>query len=198
MTNYSGSIYLTSTGLSASPVREAFSTLAKMRKYKSVAIVTTAAAEKEKGKHIQLAKKQLQALQFERIDFADLEASQPTDFSVYDVIYVCGGNTYKLLHFARKVAFDQSVKQLLQKDGCYIGVSAGSILLGPLIDIANDPNDIGVKDYAGLHIVDMVVLPHYEPSQEARAVAYEKRTKLKVLRQTNDEALVIEWRHPVR
>lgn len=186
-----GYIYLTSTGLSASVVLEDFSALVKEKSYKSVAVVTTATKEKEKGKYSQLAKKQLEELKFERIDFVDLEATPSADFSRYDVVYVCGGNTYKLLHFARSARFDQGARQLLQRGGCYVGVSAGSILLSPSIDMADDPNDIGMTDFVGFHVVDFIVLPHYDKSREARAQLYEERTGLKVERLTNDEALVI-------
>ena len=87
---------------------------------------------------------------FTKIDFVDLEIESDKDFSPYGVIYVCGGNTFKLLKFARQANFKFSIENLLKRNGVYVGVSAGSIIVGPSINIANevepDPNTIGLDD----------------------------------------------------
>lgn len=190
-----GFIFLTSTGLSLEPVAQKLKDLFSDHKNHSVAIVTTASEEKENSKYAQLAKKQFREIGFLRIDFVDLEFEPSKDFSKYDIIYVCGGNTFKLLRFSREANFKASVENLLNRSGVYIGVSAGSVLVGPSIaiagEVAADRNDIGLKDFAGFGITDLIVLPHYSTEIEGEASAFEKRYSVKIERLSNSQAMFI-------
>src|SRR3989344_8699025 len=145
----SGILLLTSTGFSSGIVTERFKVIVSDYKNRTVAIITTAAEEKENNKYSQLAKKQFGEMGFLHIDFVDLETEPDKDFAKYDIIYVCGGNTFKLLKFARKANFQSSVNNLIKRNGVYVGVSAGSIIVSPSINIANevepDSNDIGLE-----------------------------------------------------
>ncbi len=81
-----------------------------------------------------------------------------------DVIWVNGGNTFYLLDRVRKSGFDKMIKSLL-KTRIYAGVSAGSMIAGPSIEICateiiKDENKIGLKDLTGLGLVDFAILPH--------------------------------------
>lgn len=191
-----GFIFLTSTGLSSELVTERFKGLFSDYKNHAVAIVTTAAEEKENNKYAQLAKKQFGEMGFLRIDFIDLETEPEKDFAEYDIIYVCGGNTFKLLKFAREANFKTSIENLLKRNGIYIGVSAGSIIVGPSIDIANevepDPNEIGLEDLTGFGITNLIVLPHYSPEIEEETKTFEARHGVTVERLNNSQAALIE------
>ena len=90
-------------------------------------------------------------------DFHDI------DFSGMDVIFVAGGNTFYLLDRVRKMGFDEKIKEMVDGGVTYIGISAGSILVGPDVGVALpfDPNDYGVEDHTGLNLTDKVVAPHY-------------------------------------
>lgn len=84
----------------------------------------------------------------------------------FDVIWVNGGNTFYLLDQVRKSGFDKAVTDLLSMGKTYLGVSAGSIIAGPSIELAGwnpdwDKNDAGIVDFGGLNLVDFVVSPHY-------------------------------------
>lgn len=162
----------------------------------SVAIVTTAAEGKSENKYSQLAKKQFEELGFVAVDFVDLETEPQKDFSSYGVIYVCGGNTFKLLKFAREANFKTAIENLLERDGVYIGVSAGSIIVGPSIviagEVAADSNDIGLEDLTGFGITDLIILPHYSPEIEEEVIAFENKYSVKVERLNNSQAILIE------
>jgi dipeptidase E len=142
-----GAIILTSTGLFAQKVRQAAKKFFDNLPHKSVAIITTAAEGKENNKYSKLAESQFKELCFNVIDFVDLENNHRADFSKYNVIYVCGGNTFKLLKYAREANFKETIVDLLDRGGIYIGVSAGAIILSPTIQMAAyvnpDPNDVG-------------------------------------------------------
>lgn len=84
----------------------------------------------------------------------------------FDVIWVNGGNTFYLLDQVRKSGFDKAVTDLLSVGKTYLGVSAGSIIAGPSVELAGwnpdwDKNDAGVTDFSALNLVDFVVSPHY-------------------------------------
>lgn len=163
---------------------------------KKVAIVTTASEGKEKNKYSVLAKQQLESMGFGTVDFVDLETQGSEMIPDYDVVYVCGGNTFYLLKFARESNFKNSVLELLAKGGLYIGVSAGTVLVCPSTIIANeiepDPNDVGITDFTGFNLTDLTIHPHYEEWQEPQAQTFEKKYKIKLTRLTNNQGILIQ------
>ena len=192
----SGTLLLTSTGLSSQPIAEKFKALASNYKNSTVAIVTTATEEKESNKYSQLAKKQFNEMGFSHIDFVDLETEPSNDFSKYKIVYVCGGNTFKLLKFSHQANFKVSIKNLLDRNGIYIGVSAGSIIVGPTIKIAGeiepDENKVGLKDLTGFGITDLIILPHYSSRIEEETKAFEKKHHIVVERLNNNQAILLQ------
>ena len=191
-----GTILLTSTGLSSKSVYEKFVEIKDSRGLKKAIIITTASTEKEGNQYSQLALSQLKLTGFETVNFYDFENQGPGDFSSYDTIYVCGGNTFKLMKFARQVSFDKDIRLLLEKGGVYIGVSAGSLIVGPSIKIANeihaDKNEVCLTDFSGFNIVDLIIFPHYSSDLEEEIKSFENRNKTAVERINNSQAIVIE------
>lgn len=82
-----------------------------------------------------------------------------------DVIDVTGGDVNWLLDWAKKSKLDMYLKDLLDKGVIYIGTSAGSGLVNP--DIGLTWWEPGWKlDHVGLGIVDFIVVPHQEESDD--------------------------------
>ena len=82
----------------------------------------------------------------------------------------------------------------MEKGGLYVGVSAGSILLGPDIDVSSlgDKNKFGVKDFTGLALVDVAISPHAnEKDEQAKIAAFQKKVDYKVLPLTDSQALLV-------
>jgi len=190
-----GVIILTSTGLSSQNVRQAAKKFFDNLPHKSVAIVTTAAEGKENNKYSKLAESQFKELGFNVVDFIDLESNPKVDFSKYNVIYVCGGNTFKLLKYAREANFKDTIVNLLNRGGIYIGVSAGAIILSPTIQIAAsidpDPNEVGLTNLEGFGLIDFEVLPHYTPSLDEELANYQKMTTNEIVKITDSQAIII-------
>jgi dipeptidase E len=190
-----GVIILTSTGLSAQKVRQAVKKFFDKLPYKSVAIVTTAAEGKENNKYSKLAESQFKELDFNVVDFIDLEDDLKVDFSKYNVIYVCGGNTFKLLKYAREANFKDTIVNLLNRGGIYIGVSAGAIMLSPTIKIAAsidpDPNEVGLSNLEGFGLIDFEVLPHYKHLLDEELANYQKMTTNEIVKITDSQAIII-------
>jgi dipeptidase E len=120
-------------------------------------------------------------------------ASDLKDFSVdgYDAIYVCGGNTFHLLHEIRRTGFDKKIIDFINNGGVYVGVSAGSIIMGPDISIAApfDENDVGLEDFSGLNIIKSAIAPHYQRKERAIIDAWEHSHAYKVLRLNDGQAV---------
>ncbi len=191
-----GTIILTSTGLSGSKVAAQFLKLAQDNGYESVAIVTTASPDKADNKYAKLTTKQLNDAGLHDITFVDLETDPTYDFSSHNVIFVMGGNTFYLLKFARQANFVNSIKDLLKRGGCYVGISAGSILVGTSLalseDVGGDSNDVGLIDLSGLNLVPFIIVPHYEPDMESIIQEYEKHNPTPVERLRDGEAIVVD------
>lgn len=114
-----------------------------------------------------------------------------------DVIYVCGGNTFYLLHKVREDNFGEKIKEMVDKGVVYCGASAGSILVGPDIGISGrdetwGKNDAGIKDLTGLNLTDKIISPHYTDKEEEIIDKFEKETGRKITRLTDKQALLVE------
>ena len=194
--NKSGIIFLTSTGLSSKNVYDKFKEIADSKSLKKVVIITTASSDKENNQYSQLALSQLKSIGFDVLDFYDFENEGLKDLSQYDVIYVCGGNTFKLMKFAREMNFDKEVESLLKRDGAYIGVSAGSLVVGPSIKIAGeihpDVNEVNLTDFKGFNIIDLIIFPHYSSEFEEEIKSFETKNNVKIERLTNSQAILVK------
>lgn len=191
-----GKLLLTSTGLTSENIAQEFKSIVVNPENHLVAIITTAAEGKAENKYSQLAKKQFESMGFVTVDFVDLETEPQKDLYSYGIIYVCGGNTFKLLKYAKDADFKSSIENLLKRNGVYIGVSAGSIIVGPSIEIAGevsaDKNEIGLEDLSGFNITDLIILPHYSIEVEEETKAFEAKHGVSVVRISNSQAILVE------
>ena len=87
-------------------------------------------------------------------------------FSKCDLFWVCGGNTLYLLQEVRRSGFDHYVKRKISEGIPYVGVSAGSILLGPDVeferyacDTAQAPN---LTSFEGLNLFPFATYVHFD------------------------------------
>jgi dipeptidase E len=99
----------------------------------------------------------------------------PAELASFDLLFVGGGNTFRLLQHVREHSFLQPVRDFVHGGGSYYGGSAGAVLACDSVDIAigHNPNEVGVTDFAALGLLaGVAVLPHYDRSQEASARVY--------------------------
>jgi len=108
-----------------------------------------------------------------------------------DIIYIEGGNTFYLLDRVRKTGFDNKIKELVSKGVVYVGVSAGSILVGPDIRITEaDLNNVGITDFRGLSLISRVISPHINREKYKNVNRYND-SKEKVVSLADGEALLV-------
>jgi len=125
----------------------------------------------------------------------------------YDIIWVCGGNTFVLVQAMKLSGFDIIIKRLYDDkvDIVYGGFSAGVCVLGPTlkgIHLVDDPYE---KPYGeqhdviwdGLGIFDYVIVPHYksehfESDAIEEVVQYLIENKIFFIALRDGEIIVIE------
>ncbi|WP_282824558.1 Type 1 glutamine amidotransferase-like domain-containing protein [Gulosibacter sediminis] len=81
-----------------------------------------------------------------------------------DALYVRGGNTFLLREAMRISGADKLIVERVKAGLPYIGLSAGSIVVGPSLEPIvpmDDPDEApNLPSYRGLGLIDSVIVPH--------------------------------------
>jgi dipeptidase E len=109
-------------------------------------------------------------LEYELTTWASLENHRPEELTTHvaDLLFVGGGNTFRLLDHARGHGFIEPVRSFWRAGGDYYGGSAGAVLACDSIAIAvgHDANEPGLDDLDGLGLFPgAAILPHFTPEQ---------------------------------
>jgi len=190
-------LLLTSAGLANSKITEAFLKLVdKPASEIKIVFVPTASRTEEELHYVEESKKELIGLGIKRENIKTLNLDRKIsygDVTDFDMIYVCGGNTFYLLKKVRESGFDGIIKKFVENGGIYFGVSAGSNLAGPNIEIASlgDENDVELKDFTGLNLIDAAICPHSDKKDNEKIDAFKKRAKYKIIPLTDSQALLV-------
>lgn len=196
------SVLLTSSGLQADVVQDAFvRMLPQQPSALRAVIVTTASVQwKERNKHAVCTQDYLSTLGFTCCNFLDVETEPAESLRGYDVIYLNGGNPFFLLHHLRRSGAGNILKEMLGGRLLLVGASAGAVVLGPSLAVVNefdgDLDTYGVTDYRGLELINFVVMPHLnrwneEPTFAAKFRHFQALTPFPVLGIADNEALLV-------
>ena len=180
-------IFLTSSGLDTNRIRDLILNEVPKPVSNNKALMITYAQNEEELSHIQLSKEELFDTGIDHV-----ATLNPGDF---ELIYVCGGNTFAIMKKMRELKLDEYIKKQVNKGSVYVGVSAGSIIAGPDISIAGwgsegDKNEVGLEDLKGLNLVDVQVFPHYHTELKNEIEEFRKKYGGKVLELANGQAYV--------
>ncbi|MFA5777780.1 MAG: Type 1 glutamine amidotransferase-like domain-containing protein [Parcubacteria group bacterium] len=187
-------LLLTSTGLTNENVRKFFISQFDRLDNKTTCIVTSGRNDEEQF-YIDGSIKELEDLGIKVIEFNIAKHESFVNFPLYDIYYVCGGNTFYILDRMRKTGVDNILINAVKKGKFYLGVSAGSIIPGPDIEVAGlgDSNDVNLKDLTGLKLVPHIITPHYNQKEESDVQKFkEKRKGESVIELTDDQAIFVE------
>lgn len=81
-----------------------------------------------------------------------------------DVVLVAGGDTFYLMEKLKESGADKVIKEFIEKDGIYIGSSAGSIVCCPTIEGAEEFDDQSLApkldNFDGMGVFKDVIIPH--------------------------------------
>jgi len=190
-------LLLTSDGLKNKKISDFLvSILPKAPPECSVLMIAYVQNENERF-YVNESKKELVELGIKDISFFNLEERKFSDFKNYDIIYVCGGNTFAILNRMRITRIDYSIKELVGKGSLYFGVSAGSIIAGPSIEISGwgsegDKNEVDLEDLGGLNFTNISVFPHFKDNLEIEIEQYCNKVSFPVIKLADSEAVFID------
>lgn len=180
-------LFLTSSGLSDENEPTFLELLGRDPRGLKVAFIPTAMNQEPqevKDKYIPVDVADLEKLGMEVL-FIDLEniteESVVETFKPFDIIYVYGGNTFHLMHYANTSGFKKHIQEII-KDKVYVGVSAGSVIAGPDVSLSqwgkdSDRNSIGLKEMNGLALVTFGIIPHWSGRDYDEAKGYQYEVK---------------------
>ncbi len=193
-------LLLTSAGFQNPEVADEFLKMVNKPATKiKIILVPTASRTAEELKYVEKSKEELNDIGINQKNIKILDLSRKISYEEvadFDAIYVCGGNTFYILQKIRETGFDKIIKQFMENGRVYVGVSAGSIIVGPDIEIAGwgsigDKNDVGLKDLKGLSLIDIAVFPHYEPYLKKEVDAFKKKIDYAITALNDNQALLI-------
>jgi len=161
-------------------------------------IITASKAEQNKS-YVKKETDGLAEIGFQ-VEEIDIEGKNESDLRKLltdkDIIYVQGGNTFYLLKYALESGFDKLVKELIEKGVIYIGVSAGSYIACPTIEMANwkhqDRNTVGLTDLTGLNLVPFLLSVHYKPDYAPILKKEVSNSKYPVKILTDEQAILVK------
>ncbi len=158
-----------------------------------ILFVTTASRLEEEKFYVRESEKELIDLGIPKENISWVESLENVEVGNYDTVYVCGGNTFYLMHEMRRTGFSKKIIEFVSSGKVYVGVSAGSVVMGPtILHVRNfDKNDIGLKDMAGFNMTDKIILPHYKNEEEEKVKEFEKENNSGVLRLSDEQALEV-------
>lgn len=200
-------VLLTSNGFFTDEIRQQFLRLVNGHlDNKKATIITTASQHKQNNKYAIRAKEELLRMGFNQVDFTDIEIDKPESLEHYDVIYINGGNPYYLLYHLKKSEADLIIKKLANQNLVIVGVSAGAMIFGENIEVANfftpQMNDLKITDLTAIGLINNVIFPHYDredlfPDQLSRSIedrlkVFESMTNYSVTRLKDNDFLLIK------
>lgn len=183
-------LLLTSTGFTNPNIAQRFLSLyARPIAAAKVLFVPTAARSEGEMKYVRKSEAELIALSVKKGNIIWFDDKNPTlvaPFNQYDVVYVCGGNTFHLMQRLLETGLDKEIKALVENGTLYVGVSAGSVAAGPHIKVAEvgetgDTNDVGLKSITGMSLTDKVISPHYETKDKPMLDKLQKSIPFRII-----------------
>lgn len=122
-----------------------------------------------------------------------LEDDDIPNVSLYDSIYIGGGNTYILLDFIYQKNLHNIIPDFVNNGGIYYGGSAGAIIVGKSILTAEKKDDTAYLHTEGLNKVNGLLLkPHYLSEQDSNLFNINKQTKDSIIAITEESGLIID------
>lgn len=109
-----------------------------------------------------------------------------------DIIWFAGGQPGYLLYWIRRVGLDQKLPEFLKSGMVYVGSSAGSMIAGPTLYVAESfpgEQEVGAHFIPGLNYVDFEIFPHFEDDWLPTVKKSWQKGKLCLLK--NGEAITV-------
>lgn len=190
-------LYLTSTGFENAVIADYFKNQVLPKQIEDLSFLVVSVQDNDSDAfYLQKTTSELKGVGVVDIEIFKLREERFTPGKNYDVIFVCGGNTFVYLDRIRKTGLDKFIIDSVKNNSSiYVGVSAGSIVTGPDIAIAGDedPNDIGLTDLTGLGLIDNIIYPHYTEDSQEYLDGFKKTSKFPVIEINDSQAVYFDY-----
>lgn len=192
-------LYLTSAGLPSENVADFLEFYGKDPHGDKVAFIPTATNSEEDASWVDNVRKELTDLGFilTEVDIEKIHGQELADIlEKQDVIFVNGGNTFYLLYWAKISGFNKITPNLLNQGKVYIGLSAGTILVGQSVETAewkgfDDPSVVKLENWHGLGLVNFNLFVHYDPKYRELIDQKKLSLKTKLICLTDQQAVAV-------
>jgi dipeptidase E len=190
-------LLLTSAGMNVK--EEIFKVLPKPAEQTKIAHIITASKVEDDISYMEKDKAKMIEAGFE-VENIDIEGKNENElrglFQNKDIIYVQGGNTFYLLKWVKESGFDKVVRELISDGKIYIGVSAGTYIACPTIEMAywkhQDKNIVGLTDLTGLNLIPFLAFVHYKPEYDQILKETISKCKYPVKILTDEQAILVK------
>ncbi len=126
-----------------------------------------------------------------RIRAIDLERGWLNNIEKVKVIYIAGGNTFKLMKIINESEFN---KYLITNSAnyCIVGNSAGAVVLDQSLLTSNDKNtyDTSLKD--GIGLIPFSICPHYSDEKFLRLKNLKEKENINIVGINEDSGIVMQ------
>jgi len=196
-------LFLTSTGLENKEISRNFEMMFLPKEPKDLSFLVVSIQDSEQDAfYLEKLLDKIKIMDVSDIDVFKLGKEKFVTDKEYDVVFVCGGNTFDYLDRIRKTGLAEYLLSFSKKEeSVYVGVSAGSIVAGPDISIAGwgsegDENNINLKDFKGLGLIDFLIYPHYREDLKDEVDEFRKKTGQEIIELKDDQAFVLNYSSP--
>ena len=160
-------LLLTSGGITTDKLQKTLrGLLTKPAEENKALIIELNWGEKDYPKYLEETKRQLITFGFlpENLDTYDLSLDNPPDISQVDVLMIFGGNHFPYMKRIRELGLVQDIRDFIEREGVYIGVSGGSAMMSPDMDdgLSMTKNDIGLEDLSGFGYINFYIVSHWD------------------------------------
>lgn len=189
-------LLLTSAGLTHAQIKECFIEEIKKLSNQKIAVLYTIknVGDEEWLKYREL---ELGDLGFE-YDFINISQNSNLldKLGEYGVIYVCGGNTFYILDRLKKTKVAEYIKSNLDKNIFYAGISAGSIVMSPNIDIAKiwireNGDNVDLENIEGFNLVPFSIYPHYKKIDQESVENFFRQNNMPIIAISDTQAIFV-------
>lgn len=194
-------LLLTSQGLQPE-LKEVFLSLLNKPAYEvSVSFITTAAyGDSDNPKWLEIYRNQLRDVGITKIEDLDLKNKSQQELEKIlakkDIVFVNGGNAFYLLYYIKQSGFDKLLPKLLDQGKLYLGISAGSYVVCPVIEQTmwkfHHKNIVGLKDFTGMNLVPFIITAHFEEKNRTTIQKNAKLTKYPLVAINDKQAILVE------
>lgn len=116
-----------------------------------------------------------------------------------DVLHIFGGNTFLYLKQIRETGLIPKIRAFIDRNGVYVGTSAGTQIMCPDIDenLMKSANDVGLDDICGFGYVDFYTVVHWGSNEILSGdlmksfITYSWKTGKRIVTLTDQQAILV-------